>query len=276
MSKNKNKSQAFKFEKIHKAELAIFAPALIGFMQRKWYQKWFNSPYYHILYHQRNDEEAEYFIDNLCSFLKPTSNARLLDIACGRGRHSIYFNKKGYDVTGIDLSYANIKFAQQFENEKLHFYVHDMRHLLYINYFDIALNLFTSFGYFETEKEHIKALKTFSRALKKDGLFVLDFFNTEKILQHLTGQEIKTVDGIEFHINKKVVKDKIIKTISFDHKHKSFLFTEEVKALRKEDFERIFKASNFNILHLFGDYSLNEYDANKSDRLIFICKKANA
>ena len=85
-------------------------------MPKKWFQNWFNSPYYHILYHQRNDEEAEFFIDNLCAYLKPGADSNLLDIACGRGRHSVYLNKKGYDVTGIDLSVSNVKFAQQFEN----------------------------------------------------------------------------------------------------------------------------------------------------------------
>src|SRR6476620_1008681 len=109
-------------------------------MPKKWFQNWFNSPYYHILYKQRDDEEAELFIDNLCSFLKPAREARMLDIACGRGRHAIYLNKKGYDVTGIDLSISSIKFAQQHENPKLHFAVHDMRHLFYINYFDFAFN----------------------------------------------------------------------------------------------------------------------------------------
>lgn len=245
-------------------------------MSAKWFQKWFNSPYYHILYNKRNDEEAEFFIDNLCTFLKPEANSRLLDIACGRGRHSIYLNKKGYDVTGIDLSYSNIKYAEQFENEKLHFHVHDMRKLLYINYFDVALNLFTSFGYFETEKEHIKALKTFNFALKKDGLLVLDFFNTEKIINNLTGKETKLIKGIEFHIKKKVDNDKIVKTISFINKNKDYLFKEEVKALTFSDFQRLFKAANFTILNTFGNYALEPFQENTSDRLIFICKKNNA
>ena len=100
-------------------------------------------------------------MDNLCAYLQPQPEARILDIACGRGRHSIYLNKKGYDVIGIDLSESNIRHAKDFENEHLHFFVHDMRHLFYINYFDIAFNLFTSFGYFETRKEHVKALKMF-------------------------------------------------------------------------------------------------------------------
>jgi SAM-dependent methyltransferase len=245
-------------------------------MPRKWFQNWFNSPYYHILYNQRNDEEAEFFIDNLCAYLKPAANARLLDIACGRGRHAVYLSKKGYDITGIDLSYSNIKFARQFEHEKLHFYVHDLRYLFYINYFDIALNLFTSFGYFETEKEHVNALKTFRKSLKKDGILVLDYFNSEKILLHLAPQEIKHKDGIDFYISKNVVNNKIIKTISFGHKNKDYSFKEEVKAFSEQDFERLFKLSGFKIIDYFGDYALNKFDKTKSDRLILVCKKTDA
>jgi len=245
-------------------------------MPKKWYQNWFNSPYYHILYHQRNDEEAEFFIDNLCTFLKPSVSSSILDIASGRGRHAIYLNKKGYDVTGIDLSYSNIKYAKQFETEKLHFYEHDMRHLLYINYFDIALNLFTSFGYFEVERDNVNALRTFRKSLKPDGRLVLDYFNTEKILLNLTRQETKTIDNIDFSINKKVEHAKIIKSISFEHRNKSYNFREEVKAFSFSDFERLFRLSGFEIENYFGDYSLNTFHPSESDRLIFICKKSNA
>lgn len=245
-------------------------------MPKKWFQNWFNSPYYHILYDQRNDEEAEFFIDNLCAHLKPGIKSNLLDIACGRGRHSVYLNKKGYNVTGIDLSVSSIKFAQQFENEKMQFYVHDMRYPFYINYFDIAFNLFTSFGYFDSEKDHINVLKTFIKSLKKGGILVLDYFNSHKIMNHLTSQEIKHVDGIDFYIIKKITDGKIIKSISFEHKNKNYSFKEEVKAFTISDFRNLFEKSGFMILNHFGDYSLNPYNEVKSDRLIFICQKAHA
>ncbi len=243
-------------------------------MQRKWFQYWFNSPYYHILYSQRNDEEAEFLIDNLSSFLKPAPDSRILDIACGRGRHAIYLNKKGYDVTGIDLSEQNIKFARQFEQKHLHFFVHDMRKLAFINYFDIALNLFTSFGYFETEKDHVNALKSFCKGLKPGGTLVIDYFNTIKIIRNLTLRETKTVDGIEFHLNKFVSEGKIIKHINFEHKNKAFAFEERVQAFELKDFERMFEKSGLKIVNTFGNYSLQDYDEAKSDRLILVCQKA--
>lgn len=243
-------------------------------MQRKWFQFWFNSPYYHILYSQRNDAEAEFLIDNLSAYLKPKPESKILDIACGRGRHAIYLNKKGYDVTGIDLSEQSIKYAQQFEQKNLHFYVHDMRRLSYINYFDFALNLFTSFGYFETEKEHVSALKSFRKSLKLDGTLVIDYFNTQKIIKNLTNQETKTIDGIEFHLHKFVADGKIIKHINFEHRLKAYAFEERVQAFSFTDFERMLTLAGLKITATFGSYSLDAFDETKSDRLILICKKA--
>lgn len=242
-------------------------------MQRKWFHYWFNSPYYHILYSQRNDEEAEFLIDNLTAYLKPAMGNRILDIACGRGRHAIYLQKKGFDVTGIDLSEQSIKYAKQFESKQLHFFVHDMRKLGYINYYDVALNLFTSFGYFETEKEHISALKSFRKSIKEDGCVVIDYFNTQKIIKHLTHRETKTVEGIDFHIHKYVSEGKIIKNIDFEHKAKHFAFEERVQAFSKADFEKMLEKSGLKIVATFGSYSLQEYDETQSDRLILVCKK---
>lgn len=243
-------------------------------MQRKWFQYWFNSPYYHILYQQRNDAEAEFFIDKLTDFLKPLPEAKMLDIACGKGRHSIYLNKKGFDVTGIDLSEQSIKYAKQFENDKLHFLVHDMRRLFYINYFDIALNLFTSFGYFDTEKDHVNALKTFRKSLKSDGILILDYFNTEKIVRNLNSCETKSLDGINFNITKNVVDGKIIKKIHFEDEGKIYNFEERVQAFSFADFERMLTKAGIVIEKTFGSYALDSFDECTSDRLILICKKA--
>ena len=244
-------------------------------MAVKWYQNWFNSPYYHILYHQRNNAEAEFFIDNLCTHLKPKPDSRILDIACGKGRHSIYLNKKGFDVTGIDLSFSSIKHAKQFENGKLRFYQHDMRNLLFINYFDYALNLFTSFGYFESDRDNVNALKSFRKSINEDGLLVLDYFNSQKIINNLVESEIKTVEGIDFKISKSVQEGRIIKSIEFKDKNREYKFKEDVKAYSLTDFERLFKLSGFKIKEYFGSHSLDAFDENQSERLIFICSKAD-
>lgn len=242
-------------------------------MQRKWFQYWFNSPYYHILYSQRNDEEAEFLIDNLTAYLQPAPGSKILDIACGRGRHSVYLQKKGFDVTGIDLSEQNIKYAKQFEQPHLHFFVHDMRKLGYVNYYDIAMNLFTSFGYFDTEKEHINALKSFRKSIKDDGRVVIDYFNASKILGHLIHRETKTIEGIDFDIQKSVSEGRIIKKINFEHKGKRFAFEEKVQAFILADFEQLFEKSGLTIKATFGNYKLDAFDVSKSERLILVCEK---
>ncbi|MEE1885238.1 class I SAM-dependent methyltransferase [Pedobacter flavus] len=242
-------------------------------MQQKWYKSWFNSPYYHQLYKNRDMAEAEHFMDHLMDFIRPQNDAKILDIACGKGRHSIYLHKKGYDVTGIDLSENSIAEAKKHEDGHLHFFVHDMRKLLYINYFDIAVNLFTSFGYFETDYEHIKALKSFRKGLNENGLFVLDYFNVHKVIANIEPKSFVKANDISFEITKTIEKGKIIKNIKFQDNGENYDFTERVSAYTLNDFNRLFEASKLKVNNVFGDYNLGAFDKENSDRLIMICSK---
>ena len=79
-----------------------------------WFQSWFNTPYYHILYQNRDYKEAELFIKNLVRYLNLDAlDDSILDLACGQGRHSIFLNSLGFRVTGIDLSEKSIKHANE-------------------------------------------------------------------------------------------------------------------------------------------------------------------
>lgn len=245
-------------------------------MAQQWFHTWFNSPYYHRLYHHRNHQEAEHFIKNLYSRLNPVPGVKMLDIGCGRGRHALYLNKHGFDVTGIDLSVLSIQHAMQYQNDRLHFYVHDMRHMHYSGNFDVALNLFTSFGYFDTDEEHAEALKTFNQALKPGGLLVLDFFNVVKVRRNLVPNCIITIENVDFHIRKEIRDKKIIKSITFEEHNKTYNFKESVSAYGVDDFKRLFMRSGFDIMDMFGSYNLEPFDWDSSDRLIFICKTNNA
>ncbi|MCX6296312.1 MAG: class I SAM-dependent methyltransferase [Bacteroidetes bacterium] len=239
----------------------------------EWFECWFDSSYYHILYKNRDFTEAELFIDNLIQLLQPAKKSRVLDLGCGKGRHSIYLNKKGFDVTGIDLSPKSIDSAKTEENETLHFYVHDMRKLFRSNYYDVVLNLFTSFGYFENQRDDNATIKAVSQALKPGGIFVLDFMNSKKIIKDLVAQENKTIEGIEFKISKKLENNFIVKQINFTDKGKDHCFQERVKALTLNDFEKYFEANNLKIVNLLGNYQLNPFDELNSDRLIIVARK---
>lgn len=239
-----------------------------------WFKEWFDSPYYHILYKQRDDKEAQDFLDNIVNYLELTDKEKVLDLACGKGRHAIYLNKLGFDVVGIDLSVQNIEEAKKSENQRLRFEVHDMRETFMQNTFDVILNLFTSFGYFSNKEDDLKTLQAIDSGLKRDGIFVLDFFNSRKVIENLVEKEIKTVDGITFHIQRKVENGEVIKCISFEDKGEKFEFFERVRTLDVHDFEKYFRKAGLKLLEIFGDYDLNAFNQIKSDRLILICKKS--
>ncbi|MEM1320763.1 MAG: methyltransferase domain-containing protein [Bacteroidota bacterium] len=242
-------------------------------MEKEWFASWFDSPYYHILYKHRDDTEAKHFINTLINKLQPQPLAYMLDLACGKGRHSRYLASLGFCVTGIDLSTENIKFARQFEGEHLSFYTHDMRHPFRINYYEFIFNFFTSFGYFENDKDHIDSLVNVQKGLQKGGIFVLDYLNAEKVAQTMRYKREKTVDGIHFQMRSSVEKGYITKQIHFEDKGQQYQFEERVRAFGLEDFKQMMKTAELKIEGCYGDYSLNPYEPRQSDRLIIIARK---
>lgn len=238
---------------------------------KTWYASWFDTPYYHILYKDRDYDEAQLFIDNLNQYLNLPEDAKVLDLACGRGRHSIYLNKLGHNVIGADLSENSIAYAKQFENDTLKFEVHDMRKP-FDEKFDTILNLFTSFGYFPEEENNVTTLKAIQASLTEYGLAVMDFMNAEKVIKNLVPTEIKTVEGIDFHITRKYENGFIYKNIKFEDKGESFDFTERVRALTLEDFETMMEKADIYLLDIFGNYKLQKFHNQESDRLIMIFK----
>ena len=240
-----------------------------------WFASWFDSPHYHILYKNRDYKEAEYFLKKLTTYLKPKSTDKILDLACGAGRHSIYLNKLGFDVTGVDLSPNSISVANESSNDRLHFDVHDMREIFKENGFNYILNMFTSFGYFETEEENIKMLKSVEQTLQPNGTFVLDFFNVHRVIRNLIKEETKEIDGLQFKIRKKLVDGRIIKHINFTENNQSFSFQEKVQAIDLIQFEHLFSLAGLKIMATFGDYSLEKYNQQHSERLIIIAQKTN-
>ncbi len=239
----------------------------------EWFATWFDSHYYHILYKDRDDTEARLFIDNIGLYLNFLPNDKILDLACGKGRHSIYLNQKGLFVEGIDLSEESIQYAKQFENERLHFSQHDMRKIYKTAYFDFILNLFTSFGYFQTDEENQKAITAMAKALQFEGVIVLDFFNTTKVIETLVKQEEKTIEGITFKISKSIKDDFIVKDIHFEDNGKNYHFQERVKAISTFDFLRYFRNAGLTVARIFGDYDLSEFEEEISDRMIFVVEK---
>lgn len=117
------------------------------------------------------------FIKRLISHLKPPPESNMLEVGCGRGEHTLLLAAEGFEVTGIDASAEKISVALESEQERLHFFTHDIRLPFFINYFDYAFNLFSNFGYFRTKREHNNAIRTIANSLKQQGILLLDYGN---------------------------------------------------------------------------------------------------
>jgi len=240
--------------------------------KNKWYISWFNTPYYHLLYRDRDHREAALFMNRLTDFLHLEKKDKILDLACGRGRHAKYLYKKGFDVTGIDLSEDSIAYAKEYERDRLRFEVFNMLEP-YPDKFDAVFNLFTSFGYFEDEKYNLQTVKAIKESLKTDGHAVIDFLNASLAVENLVPTETKTVGNITFHIEKYVKDGFIFKEIRFEDDGEEYFFTERVMALTLSNFKTYFREAGLNLKEVFGNYKLQPFDESTSDRLILLFGK---
>lgn len=236
-----------------------------------WFSDWFDSPYYHLLYSNRDQKEAKAFILRLMNYLGLPGGSSVLDLACGKGRHSKTIASLGMQVVGLDLSPSSIEEANQEANENLSFLVGDMRNLTFDQDFDLVVNLFTSFGYFTRLSDNSLVLEGVKRALKPGGTFVLDFFNGTKVKNTLVKNEVVQRGSIDFELNRSIEDGRVIKDIRF-HDKEDHHFQERVQLIFPDDFKDMLQRSGFEIIHTFGSYSLDAFNEQRSDRFILIAR----
>jgi SAM-dependent methyltransferase len=241
-------------------------------MEKEWFAAWFDSPYYHQLYKNHDEDEARQAIDALLDPLGLAPEARVLDLACGKGRHARYLAEKGFDVTGVDISSASIAYARQFEHERLSFFQHDMRVPFRIRYFDAIVNFFTSFGYFENDGDHLRSLRNVAKGLKPGGHFLLDYFNANWVGQHLVRSEVKAIDGLEFHIARWIDNGHVFKSVDFTVEGRPFHFRERVRLFTLADFQGLFGQAGLWLRQIYGGYDLAPFDLHSSKRLILLAE----
>lgn len=234
---------------------------------------WFGSLYYQKLYRHRSLTEARQFIDSLIDYLKPAPSSRVVDVCCGRGRHSLYLSHKGFNVWGIDKSQENIDSASGHQMDNLHFIQGDIRSKFEIPTMDLAFNLFTSFGYFDSDEDNLLSLKNIRDCLVSGGTLVLDYLNEQKAVDDLIPIERREIDGIAYEIKRQADHKFITKQIHITHEGQTFDFIEQVRRYRALDFEWLLGQSGFETATTFGNYALERFDVNHSDRLI-LCAKA--
>lgn len=234
----------------------------------EWFESWFDTPYYHILYKNHDYQEAESFISKLVQRLELRRGAKIIDLACGKGRHSVYLNNLGFDVLGLDLSKKSIEFVKQFEDSDLHFKVHDMRDPIDSGKVDAVFNLFTSFGYFDNEEDDKKVFKSVADVLPENGIFVLDYLNENYVREGLKAEEIVRRGEIDFHITKQIENNFIIKNIRFEVKGQQHHYFEKVKLHTPEEINEYAEEAAFERMQVWGNYQLEEFDPTTSPRCI--------
>jgi SAM-dependent methyltransferase len=240
-----------------------------------WYKDWFQDENYSTVYAHRDECEARITVDLFERIIQPTQPLRILDLACGNGRHAIEFARRGHVVTGVDLSIRLLDIArEQAANEQRHvvFQRDNMRQLSFVNAFDAVVSLFTSFGYFEDDSENNLVIASVSRALVPGGWFMLDFFHAEYVMRNLTPHDEQRRDGMTIVQERSIVDGRIDKEITISTEDGSQTFFESVRLFTFDDLRDMYEQNGFDIAHAFGDYGASEIRSD-SPRVILFGRK---
>ena len=248
-------------------------------MKKEWYKIWFSNKLYLELYQHRDNEDARNLINLIQRYVHFCSGAKVLDICCGAGRHSIELAKRGLHVTGFDLSEfliseakSRLKSAKE-KNISAEFLIKDMRDFNFNRSFDLAVNLFTSFGYFENDNENFLVFKNASSSLKKEGWFVFDFLNGEYLKRNLKKMSKSSPGGKLVIQKRRIENDFVIKDIIIRTGKKEFTFTEQLKLYDLNTLINVLAKFKLITKNVFGDYFGNKYDFLTSSRLIIFAQK---
>lgn len=246
-----------------------------GEINKEWFAAWFDSPAYHVLYGNRDNDEALNLIENLDGIVS-SEVKKVLDVGCGAGRHVLAWEKLGYHVFGFDLSPESIKRAKS-KATNAEFRVLDMRDLKnqteWTGEFDLISNLFTSFGYFSKEEEHQSVLDGFTHALKPGGLLILDYLNVPYSKARLVPSEVVNIENYTFVIERQLKDGFFKKSISFrSPEGKDLQFIEQVRAWSADDLKSRLLDVNLHTEKIFGDYDLGHFSED-SPRCIILARK---
>ena len=246
-----------------------------------WFEEWFDSPLYELLYANRNEDEANKLADLIEQKIPNVDYSRIVDVGCGRGRHSITLAERGYHITGLDLSTHAIEKAKRITADRglqnVEFIVQDMRQPLSTR-FDAALNLFTTFGYFIDNEQNEQVLESVNSMLKKNGLFLIDYLNSNRVEDELVPEEHGSHKGVEFTINRYIENGCVFKKIRFsgDKVGSPKEYNERVKLYDRKWFEDVMERSGFLIHEVMGNYSGDAFDELSSPRLIILAENSDS
>jgi len=242
----------------------------------EWFKDWFASEEYLNVYSHRNKEDADSLLKLILANISITPNASILDSACGNGRHSESLSKLGYNVIGFDLSKTLLQIAQKnklINNSSVKYFCSDIRNIPLNKSFDLILNLFTSFGYFNSDEENFSIVKFAGKTVKKGGYFIFDYLNPKYVKKNLIKSSEKIIDKKRIIEQRKIKNNRVEKEIVIVDDKFSHRYFESVQLYSFQEILTMFKYFGFYSTNKFGNYKGVEYSEQTSERMIIIFKK---
>lgn len=242
----------------------------------EWFEEWFNTEEYLDVYRHRNEADAEKLVGLILKNVNIRPGAEIIDLACGAGRHSILFAEKGYNVTAVDLSTNLLNIARKRAEElnlRINFVNADLRNFCFTSKFDLAVNLFTSFGYFENDEENFLLFSQASGLLKDNGYFIIDYFNANYIVNNLVFHSEDLINGRKIIQERKIIGNRVIKKIMIRTNGTTKSYTESVRMYSDTDLLSAMEKRGLKIENIFGNFNGSKFDLNSSPRIIIISGK---
>ncbi|HEU5218749.1 MAG TPA: class I SAM-dependent methyltransferase [Gemmatimonadales bacterium] len=216
-----------------------------------WFEEYFGEEYL-LLYPHRDEEDAERLVRLLCGTVGVLPGWRVLDVACGTGRHAAAFRTRAPGVVGLDLSHHLLQRAQG--SARLPVVRSDLRRIpIRPRTMDFTVNLFTSFGYFDSDAEHAGAMREMIATVKSRGWFAIDFLNAARVPGDLVPREDGDLGGAAVRIDRWLdpAGEYVFKSITTPDGRR---FVERVRLFSIPELERLLTAAGCTIRHRFGDY----------------------
>lgn len=240
-----------------------------------WYEQWFDTDEYDLVYQDRDQDEASTLVDLIEHTTGLGAGARILDVGCGRGRHSIEFARRGFRVTGLDLSLRALEIAKRKAVEadvSVDFLRGDMRRPAPGSY-DLVVNLFTAFGYFEDPSDHQRAVDAMVQVLERGGWLVQDFLNAPYVAQNLVPRDIQRAGKVEIRQKRRIEDNRIRKRIEFIRDGEIHAFEESVALLTLDDFRRLYRSAGLTLKAVKGTYRGEPHTETSPRTILFSTRK---
>lgn len=245
----------------------------------QWYREFFDDLYLRVYQPLEAPEQVRREVEFIVKALDLPAGAKVLDLCCGQGRHSLELARRGFQVVGVDLSEALLYAARKrAESEGLSVtFLHcDMREIDFADEFDAVINMFTSFGYLESEAEDEKVLGKVAQALKSGGKFLLDVVNRDRLIRDFQAREWHAADEGWL----------VLEERTFDHLSgrmetrwvcvaRDGVRYERLSSVRlytASELRTMLERAGLKVTNLFGDYDGSPYSWDSQRLIVVACK----